>query len=82
MLLTVGDLRTKFPQHRVVATMQCSGNRSSEMIKTGGTCTRVRVPYNGLHTCSAVSSGPTAFSGTPFEKIALGKIRVRCLPLS
>jgi hypothetical protein len=35
--LSVHELRTKFKQHTVTATMQCSGNRASEMISKHGT---------------------------------------------
>lgn len=31
LLLFVQDLKTKFPKHSVTATMQCAGNRRSEM---------------------------------------------------
>jgi hypothetical protein len=33
---SVHDLRSKFQQHAVTATMQCSGNRASEMIASQG----------------------------------------------
>uniref|UniRef100_A0A8C5MLY3 Sulfite oxidase, mitochondrial n=1 Tax=Leptobrachium leishanense TaxID=445787 RepID=A0A8C5MLY3_9ANUR len=29
--LTLNDLKTKFPQHEITATLQCAGNRRSEM---------------------------------------------------
>ncbi|XP_069509877.1 sulfite oxidase, mitochondrial [Ambystoma mexicanum] len=31
MLLTLTDLKSKFPKHEVTATLQCAGNRRSEM---------------------------------------------------
>lgn len=31
LLLLLQDLKTKFPKHSVTATMQCAGNRRSEM---------------------------------------------------
>lgn len=31
IVLTLDDLKTKFPQHTIVSTIQCAGNRRSEM---------------------------------------------------
>ncbi|GAO17896.1 hypothetical protein UVI_02030070 [Ustilaginoidea virens] len=33
---TLGDLKTKFPRHKVTATLQCSGNRRSHMSRDSG----------------------------------------------
>ena len=61
---TLNDLKTKFPKHKVVATLQCAGNRRSEM-------TAVK-PVKGL------SWGTAAISNAEWAGARLTDVLAHC----